>query len=95
MIDANGVTSTNVYYDYRDLENGTVAMAIIADREFINSEDRAFPIVIDPQIKLSGTEGMTTYSWENGLMTSSSTHTVGTTGSGDGSCNCKRMFTCG
>ena len=92
MTDANGVTSTNVYYDYRDLGNGTVAMAIIADREFINSEDRAFPVVIDPQIKLSGAAGMTTYSWENGLMTSNSLHTVGTTGSGDGSCNCKRMY---
>ena len=92
MTDANGITSTNVYYDFRDLENGTVAMAIIADREFINSEDRAFPVIIDPQIKLSGTEGMTTYSWENGSMTSSSTHTVGTTGSGDGCCNAKRMY---
>ena len=92
MTDANGITSTNVYYDLRELGNGTAAMAMIADREFISSEDRAFPVVIDPQIKLSGTSGMTTYSWSNGLMTSSSTHTVGTTGSGDGSCNAKRMY---
>jgi hypothetical protein len=58
----------------------------------MNSEDRAFPVTIDPQIKLSNSSAMTTYSYENGNITSSSlSHAVGVTWNGNTK-NVKRMY---
>ncbi|MBR4031257.1 MAG: hypothetical protein IKJ07_00815, partial [Clostridia bacterium] len=92
MSDDNGIVSTAVNYEMRTTENNEVYLTITADADWINSPERAFPVTIDPQIKLSGSSAMTTYSWSNGSLYSSSLHTVGTTGDGDGDCNAKRMY---
>ena len=92
MSDADGNLSADVSYDVRTLDSGEIFLTVTADSEWINAEERAFPVVIDPQIKLSSTSAMTTYSWVGGKMSSASTHTVGTNGSGDGSCNANRMY---
>ncbi len=92
MVDSNDVVSTAVSYELKPLENGDVILTVAADRDFMNAEDRAFPVIIDPQIKLSASSAMTTYSWNNGNLYSNTTHAVGTTGNGDGTCNAKRMY---
>ncbi len=92
MTDANGVVSADVTYGMRDAGNGEVHLTVTADSEFINAEERAFPVIIDPEIKLSGTSAMTTYSWNDDCLYNADTHTVGTTGSGDGNCNAHRMY---
>ena len=92
MSDDNGIVSTAVNYEMRTTENNEVYLTITADADWINSPERAFPVTIDPQIKLSGSSAMTTYSWSDGSLYSSSLHTVGTTGDGDGDCTAKRMY---
>ena len=77
MTDANGTVSTAVSYEVKKLTNGDMVLNIIADSTWMNAEDRAFPVVIDPQIKLSGTSAATTYSWSDGNMSTASLHTVG------------------
>ena len=79
MIDANGTTSTGVFYELRTHTSGDTVLTVTADGEWINAESRAFPVVIDPQIKLSGSSAMTTYSWADGTMISSSDCIVGIT----------------
>lgn len=92
MSDANGVISTNVSYEMKKSENGDFLFTVTADNEWMEASERAFPVVIDPQIKLSGTAAVTTYSWNAGSLYSSSAPVVGTTGNGDGNCNSKRMY---
>ncbi len=105
MTDADGVTSTAVTYGIRDIssdrnqsedsEDKDTIMAVLtvsADSSFINAPERAFPVTIDPQIRLAGTDALTTYSWEAGNIYNSTLHTVGTIGNGDGSCNANRMY---
>lgn len=92
MTDADGNNSADVSYDIRELDDGDLLLTVTADGEWMNAEDRAFPVVIDPQIKVSGTSSITTYSWIDGSMSLASTHTVGTNGSGDGNCNSNRMY---
>ena len=92
MTDANGITSTAVNFEVKTSDNGTVLLTVTADADWMNSPKRAFPVAIDPQIQLSGTSNMTTYSWDNGYLYNASLHTVGTSGNGDGSCNSKRMY---
>ena len=92
MTDDNGVISTAVSYEVKNAANGDVILNVVADSEWMNTEGRAFPVIIDPQIQVSGNSAMTTYSWDNGSLYSASMHTVGTTGCGDGTCNAKRMY---
>ena len=92
MIDANGDVSCAASYEIKNAANGDILLSVVADSEWMNAEGRAFPVVIDPQIQVNGNSAMTTYSWDNGRLYSSSLHTVGTTGCGDGSCNAKRMY---
>ena len=92
MTDANGVISTAVSYELKNATNGDAVITVTSDSEWMNEEERAYPVVIDPQIQVSGTSAMTTYSWANGSVYSASLHTVGTTGCGDGTCNAKRMY---
>ena len=70
MSDADGNLSADVSYDVRTLDSGEIFLTVTADSEWINAEERAFPVVIDPQIKLSSTSAMTTYSWVGGKMSS-------------------------
>ncbi len=93
MSDADGNLSEAVSYDCRTLESGDILLTVTADREWINAEERAFPVVIDPQIKVSGAGAMTTYGWLGGHMSSvSSMHTVGTNGDCSSGCNANRMY---
>ena len=78
MTDANGVTSTAVNFEVKTSDNGTVLLTVTADADWMNSPKRAFPVAIDPQIKLSGTASMSTYSWDNGSLFNASLHTIGT-----------------
>ena len=92
MTDANGIISTAVTYELKNTANGDAVLTVTPDSEWMNAEERAFPIVIDPQIQLSSASAMKTYSWENGSLYSASSHTIGTTECGDGICNVKRMY---
>lgn len=92
MTDASGAESAGVDFEVKRSDSGLVLLTVTADSEWINSSERVFPITIDPQIKLSGSDALTTYSWGNDYIYSASTHTIGTTGLGDGSCNAKRMY---
>ena len=92
MSDANGEISTGVFYEVKPASDGRIHFTVIADSEWMNQEERAFPVTIDPQVTVSGGYAMSTYSWNNGSLYSSSLHTVGTVGNGDGSCNASRMY---
>ncbi len=85
MTDANGIISTAVSYELKTMANGDSILTVTPDSDWMNIKYRAFPVVIDPQIQLSGSAGMTTYSWDNGYLYSSSLHTIGTVGSGTAS----------
>ena len=78
MTDANGITSTSVNFEVKTSDNGTVLLTVTADADWMNSPKRAFPVAIDPQIKLSGSANMSTYSWDNGSLFNASLHTIGT-----------------
>ena len=92
MTDANGAFSAAVSFDMKKTAEGDTKLTVMADPDWVNAEGRAFPVVIDPQINISGSATMTTYSWSNGNMQSGVQHAVGTTGSGDGLCNANRMY---
>lgn len=83
MTDANGESSTEVFYEISPQEDGKYLLTVIAGSEWVNAENRAFPVVIDPQINVSAATAMTTYSWTGGTISSSSQHTVGTNSSGN------------
>lgn len=53
MYDANNVTSNNVSYALNDLGKGTYELIVSADEAWINSNERAFPVVIDPTITMN------------------------------------------
>ena len=55
MFDAAGVRSDKVRYEI-DVNGGELAIKVIADQSFINSAERAFPVTVDPQIKLTDTK---------------------------------------
>ena len=48
MYDADGAYSTAVTYTLIDNGNGKYSMTVTADAEWLNAEERAFPVVIDP-----------------------------------------------
>lgn len=50
MYDANGDYSTDVSYDLNLIDEDAYLICICANEEWINSSDRAFPIIIDPSI---------------------------------------------
>ena len=78
MVDGNGISSTAVSYKLVERENSDPVLTIVADANWMNDIQRAFPIVIDPQITVSGTPGIESYSWQEGYnMTSASVHRVG------------------
>ena len=92
MTDAEGVVSTAVAYELKELAFGKYAFTVTADNDWINAEDRVLPVTIDPQILVQGSAYMSTYSWDNGSLYSSTIHKVGTSGNGDGTCNAERMY---
>ena len=57
MFDSVGAYSNDVYYTLVQEEN-EYTLAIIADNEWVNSEDRVFPITIDPSIEFDFTKDL-------------------------------------
>ena len=55
MYDANQVYSDLVYYEIEP-DGDNVNIKVIAEAEFINADDRAFPVMIDPQIVTNNTD---------------------------------------
>ena len=78
MTDANGITSTAVDFEVKTRDVDTVLLTVTADADWMNSPKRAFPVAIDPQIKLSGSASMSTYSWNGSSLFNASLHTIGT-----------------
>ena len=77
MMDATGKTSDAVSYEMRSATGDDVYLTISADGGWLNEKMRAFPVVIDPQIKLSENNSIVTYGWIDGEMVGGITHTVG------------------
>ena len=52
--DTNGIYADNslVYYSLISIGNGKYTLAVTVDAEWMNSEDRAYPVVIDPPISV-------------------------------------------
>ena len=57
MMDAVGNVSYAVYYVLTDLGHGSYSLEITADDEWINAEERVFPVTIDPPIYPSSQYG--------------------------------------
>ena len=51
MYDANGTYSYDVSYTLEQVKDEIYLLLVSADSEWINAEDRAFPVVIDPTFK--------------------------------------------
>ena len=66
MMDAVGVYSDKVNYEVRTVDANKTVLTIIADSDWINAQERVFPITVDPQIMLAGSSGMSTYQWSGG-----------------------------
>lgn len=58
MYDANGESSDDVYFELAPEMEGKYTFAIIASEEWINAENRAFPVIIDPQIVTESTSAI-------------------------------------
>ena len=54
MYDSKGMYSNEVYYELQLTSTGAYTIAVIADKEWINAENRAFPVTIDPTLILEG-----------------------------------------
>ncbi len=50
MADAKGAESKEVYYELEQVDEETYTFTVKADEAWINAEERAFPVTIDPQI---------------------------------------------
>ncbi len=56
MFDAAGNSCDDVYYELEPTDDGTCSFVVVASADWINADDRAFPVTIDPQIVMnSGT----------------------------------------
>ena len=75
MYDANGVSSDDVYYELDESEDGKFSFAVVASEEWINAEERAFPVTIDPQIITDN----------NSVISKQVQYRIVSTGSGSGS----------
>lgn len=54
MYDSKGMYSNEVYYELQLTSTGAYTIAVIADKEWINAENRVFPVTIDPTLILEG-----------------------------------------
>lgn len=50
MYDANDAISNNVHYTLQTNGDNKYILSVVADKEWIESEDRVFPVVVDPTI---------------------------------------------
>ena len=81
MTDAEGNRSEALTYALTATEDQIYSFTVTADAEWMNADERAFPVVIDPQIQVTGSNTFSTYSWKDGVMSAATTHTVGITAS--------------
>lgn len=63
MYDADGNVSYDVVYQLKEIDADTYELIVIADSKWIDSEERVFPVVIDPTI--SSTTGLTCDTYVN------------------------------
>lgn len=54
MEDANGVYSSEAAYTLEETEDGGYCLTVTADSQWMNAEDRAFPVKLDPTICKEG-----------------------------------------
>lgn len=54
MFDANGDSSMEVVYDLERVDDGKYILTVTGDADWINAENRAFPVTIDPPIYMTG-----------------------------------------
>ena len=80
MTDALGVVSTAVSYEVKTTSNGDMVLNVVADGAWMNAEERAFPVCIDPQVQISSEPNMSTYSWKDGELSGASAHKISTAG---------------
>ena len=52
MYDDDGIESTDVTYSLEDLGEGRYRLTVTPDKTWINAEDRAFPVIVDPTVTL-------------------------------------------
>ncbi len=69
MTDAAGNHSDNVYYEVHPVTNARSTLVVIPDSDWLEAEERTFPVTIDPQVVLAANTSMSTYQWKNGIMT--------------------------
>ena len=50
MLDSKGHYSESVYYEITQSESDKLGLKVIADKDWINADERVFPVTIDPQI---------------------------------------------
>ncbi len=60
MYDANGEKSYDISYALKDIGNGKYELTVTADEKWINTSERAFPVVIDPSVT-SGSVALDTF----------------------------------
>ena len=53
MIDAQGALSESITYELADWGEGKYLLTIHADEAWLNEEDRAYPVIIDPAVTVS------------------------------------------
>ena len=92
MTDANGIISTAVSYELKNVANGDAMLTVTADSDWINDDGRAFPVVIDPQIHLAGSNLIDSYTWNNGYMYKPTTHIVNCFDNGCGGFSENRLY---
>ena len=59
MYDVNGESSDDVYFELAPETDGKYTFAVIASADWINAENRAFPVTIDPQIIMNSSSYLT------------------------------------
>ncbi len=77
MYDAKGAESENVCYEIKAGENGEMRLSVIADCGWINSDERVFPVTVDPQIDVNEDESIVIHPWANGTVGESGQSYVG------------------
>ena len=82
MTDAAGVRSEALLYALENIAEDSYIFTVTADKDFMNAEERVYPVTIDPQIVITPEEEMlTTYGWQgNGLIEDECSHRLGVFG---------------
>lgn len=80
MIDANGAVSTNVEYTLTQTKNKEYRITVTADADWMNEDERAFPVTIDPPIEVVTDAAVDTYVDEGAPDTSNGSTTLSPVG---------------